>query len=77
MHTIDALAKRLKRISAAKDPVCAGAKSFHNCVPFQHVKQHNDLYIGMKFADLTQQTAAGELLICHSADERNLKSTFA
>ena len=73
---MDALAKRLKRISATKDAVCADAKGFHHCVPFQDVKQHNNLYIGVKFADLTKQTAAGEFLICDSTDEGYLKPSF-
>jgi hypothetical protein len=73
---MDALAKRLKRISAAKNAVCAGAKGFYDRVLFQDVKQHNDLYIGMKFANLTKQTADGELLMCHSTDEGYLKPSF-
>jgi hypothetical protein len=72
---MDALAKGLKRIGAAKDTVRAGAKGFHHRVPFQGVEQDNDFYVGMMFAHLTEQTTRGKLLICHATDQSHLKST--
>jgi len=72
---MDALAKRLKGIAAAKDAVGAGAKGFHDRVPFQGVEQDNDLYIGMKFAHLMEQAAA-RVVICHRTDQGHLGPSF-